>query len=86
MPNQEKLVFIIVLMPGKDAGQFHQVQFLAIQLRYDLWSPVFPNELELLGQKDLFHVLHLWVCVRQCIGSSVRFNIETAQRVLSDLS
>jgi hypothetical protein len=24
--------------------------------------------------------------VRQCIGSSVRFNVETAQRLLSDLS
>ena len=39
-PNEEELVLVLVMMPGKHPGYLHELQFLAVQFGDDLGPPV----------------------------------------------
>jgi hypothetical protein len=40
-PNEKHFVFAFVVMPWEHASKLDQLHFLAIQLGYDLWPPMF---------------------------------------------
>ena len=48
-PNQEHLILPFVLMPRKYSLELHKLEFLAIQLCYDLRSPMLTNCLKLFA-------------------------------------
>ena len=47
-PDQKKLIFALVIMPGKNALEFHHLHFLSVQFADDLWAPMFGKSSELL--------------------------------------
>jgi hypothetical protein len=50
--NQEELVFIPMVVPGKLAQYLDDLDFLAIQPRDDLGPPMFAEQAEFFGQID----------------------------------
>src|SRR4029079_3806918 len=40
-PNQKKLIFTLMLMPGKNTLEFHHLHLLTVQFADDLWAPMF---------------------------------------------
>ncbi len=60
-PDQEQLVFVFVMMPGKYATEFYEFQFLSVQLSDDLGPPMIINLGELVSERCFVHV--------NCLGS-----------------
>ena len=54
-PDEEELIFHFVPVPRKDALEFHQLHFLAIQLADDFRPPMFGEGCKLFLEVDLFH-------------------------------
>ena len=48
-PDEEQFVFVLVMMPGEDAGEFHELEFLAVELGDNFGAPVLMNQGELFG-------------------------------------
>ena len=46
-PHQKQLIFVLVMMPRKNAGELDQLELLPIQLGYDLRLPMLVNHREL---------------------------------------
>src|SRR5713226_10555254 len=53
--NQEKLVFVIVVVPNERPLKFDELDLLAVQLAHDLGTPVLPERTKLINKIDLFH-------------------------------
>ena len=54
-PNEEKFVFAFVMMPRKDALEFHDFHFLTVQLSDDLWTPMVGESRKFVLKVHLFH-------------------------------
>jgi hypothetical protein len=49
-PNKEQFILILMMVPWKNAGEFDQFQFLAIDFGYDFGPPMLGDQRELLSQ------------------------------------
>ena len=49
-PDQEEFILLLMMVPRKHSGELHQFEFLAVQLRNDLRSPMLVNQGELFVQ------------------------------------
>ena len=58
-PDEKKLVFIFVMMPGECAGKLYELQFLTIHFGDDPGSPMFLDERELFDERDFRHGISL---------------------------
>lgn len=56
-PNEEQLVLVVVEVPGKDAGDFDQLEFLTVQLGDDFRPPLLVNQGKFFRQGGFVHVL-----------------------------
>jgi hypothetical protein len=56
-PNQEHLVLVLVMMPGKVSSKLHKLDLLPIQPGDDLRSPMLMNHGKLVGQGRLVQLL-----------------------------
>ena len=54
-PDEEQLIFVFMMMPRKDALEFHHFHFLTVQLSDDLWAPVLGEGRKFLLEVHLFH-------------------------------
>ena len=61
-PNEKELVFLLVMMPGKDALEFYQLHFLVVEFADNLRSPMFAESAELFSE---VHFLHCWILTRE---------------------
>jgi hypothetical protein len=52
---EEKLVFVVVVMPNERPLKLHELDLLAVQLTDNLRLPVLGEEGELLSEVDFFH-------------------------------
>ena len=55
LPDEEHLILMLVPMPRELTSNLDELDLLPIQLGYDLRTPVFVEESELVRQTDLFH-------------------------------
>ena len=55
-PDEEKLVFLVVMVPREHARELDQLEFLAVELRDDLGPPVFVDAGKLFGEGSLVHM------------------------------
>ena len=57
LDHQEKLVLVVVVVPGEGALEFHELHLLAVQLGDDAGVPMIGEGGELLPEIHFFHVL-----------------------------
>ena len=62
-PNEEKLVLILVVMPGESSLDLHNLDFLPIELGDGFGAPMLVEQREFLVEIDLVHVPPLFVAI-----------------------
>ena|SRR5205809_4174918 len=50
-PDQEHFILMFMLVPRKDSDELDELDFLAVQLGNDLWSPMFVDQGKLLVER-----------------------------------
>ena len=54
-PDEEKLIFVFVVMPGEDAAKLDELEFLAIQRGNDFRTPMLVDGGELFIERTFCH-------------------------------
>src|SRR6059036_2914340 len=65
-PNDEHFIFLLVMMPRKQAAELHQLHFLAIELRDNLRSSMLLNHCEFLAQRGFGHTVCFLDLLMKC--------------------
>ena len=85
MNAQEQLIFKIVMMPDKLPLELDQLDLLSVQLADNLWSPMFGNLIQLVGNVDLVHLQLLRVGFQCCLFGNgmkpMRFGEQSVEAV-----